>query len=74
MLNAIRDSLSNVTISEDEEDGEDEDHDDENPGLGQMSQDEEPGWVMDAMTKTVKHHMEIIRPKQMKLDKLMQLG
>jgi hypothetical protein len=43
MLNAIRDSLSDLASSEDEEDGEDEDDDEEDTGHGKLSEDDEPG-------------------------------
>ena len=42
MLNAIRDSLSNLACSNNEQDGEDKD-DDDNTELGKLSDDDEPG-------------------------------
>ena len=39
-----------------------------------MSEDDEPGWVMGTITKTVQQRMERFRQKQMKLDELTQLG
>ena len=39
MVNAIRDSLSDLAISDDGEDGEDEDDDGDNPALGKLSKD-----------------------------------
>jgi len=74
MLNAIGDSLSDLASSEDEEDGEDEDDDEEDTGHGKLSEDDEPGWVMGTISKTVKHRMETFRQKQLRLDELMQPG
>jgi len=73
MLNAIRDSLSNLACSNNEQDGEDKD-DDDNTELGKLSDDDEPGWVMGTISKTVQHRMESFRQKQMRLDKLTQQG
>jgi hypothetical protein len=74
MSNAIRVSLSDLASSDDEQDGEDKDYDEENTELGKISDDEEPGWVMGTITKTVQHHMETFRQKQMRLDELSQPG
>jgi len=53
MLNAIGDSLSNLESSDDAEDGDDEDDDEKDTELGKRSKDDEPGWVMGTITKTV---------------------
>jgi len=74
MLNAIEDRLSDLTSSEDEENGEDEDDDEEDTGHGKLSEDDEPGWVMGTISKMVQYHMESFRQKQMRPDKLMQPG
>jgi hypothetical protein len=74
MLNAIRDSLSDLASSDDEQDGEDEEDDEEDTELGKLSDDDEPGWVTGTITKTVQHRMESFRQKQMRLDELTQLG
>jgi hypothetical protein len=64
MLNAIWDSLSNHTSSEDEvdgdgkEDGEHEDDDEEDTGHGTLSEEHEPGRVRGTIAKTVQHRME----------------
>jgi len=58
MLNAIGDSLSDLASSDDEQDGEDEEDDEEDTELGKLSDDDEPGWVMGTITKTVQHRME----------------
>jgi hypothetical protein len=39
-----------------------------------LSEDDEPGWVMGTITKTVRQGMERFRQKQMKLDELTQPG
>jgi len=71
MMAAIGDSLSDLSSSDDGEDGENEDEETEQ---GKLSEDDEPGWVMGTITKTVQQHMESFRQKQMKLDELTQLG
>jgi len=70
MLVAIGDSLSGLASYDYREDGEDED-DDENE-LGMLSEDDEPGWVMGTITKTVQLRMERFRQKQMKFDQMTQ--
>jgi hypothetical protein len=72
MLVATGDSLSDLESSDDGDDGEDED--DEETEQGKLSEDDEPGWVRGTITNTVQRHMERIRQKQMKLDKLTQPG
>jgi hypothetical protein len=72
MLVAIGDSLSALACSDDGEDGKDED--DEETELGNLREDDEPGWVMGTITKTVQQRMERFRQKQMKPDKLTQPG
>jgi hypothetical protein len=71
MLNAIGDSLSNLVSSNDEEDGEHKE-DKEDTELGKLSEDDEPGWVMGTISKTVQYHKEGLRQKQMRLDKLIK--
>ena len=72
MLNAVRDSLSDLASSEDEEDGEDEDDEEVDTELGKLSEDVEYGWVSGTISKMVKHHMENFRQMRMRLDKLIQ--
>jgi hypothetical protein len=72
MLIAISDSLSDLANSEDDEDGEDEDDDEEDTGHGKLSKDDEPGWLMGTICKTVQHHMESIGQKQMRYEELTQ--
>ena len=72
MMVAIGDSLSDLASSENGEDGEDE-HDEETQ-QGKLSEDDEPGWVMGTITKTVQQLIERFRQKQMKLDQLTQPG
>jgi len=74
MLNAIGDSLSDLASSDDGEDGEDEDDDEEDPAAGKLSEDDEPGWVMGTISKTVQFRTECIRQKQIQLDELTQAG
>jgi hypothetical protein len=74
MLNAIGDSLSNLASSDDEQVGEDEEDDEVGTKLGKLSDDDEPGWVMGTISKTVQHRMDSFRQKQMRLDELTQPG
>jgi len=69
---AIRDSLSVLASSNEGEDGEVED--DEETEQGKLSEDDEPGWVMDTITKTVQQCKERFWQKQMKFEKLTQPG
>ena len=72
MLVAIGDSPSDLASSDDGEDGEDDD--DEETQQGKLSDDDEPGWVMGAITKTVQQPTESFRQEQMKLNELTQPG
>jgi len=72
MLVAIGDSLSDLASSDNGEDGEDEY--DEETEQGKLSEDDEPGWVMGTISKTVQQRMERFRQTQMKLDELTLLG
>jgi len=74
MLNAIGDNLSDLASSDDEQDGEDEEDDEEDTELGKLSDDDEPGWVMGTITKTIQDRMESFRQKQRRLDELTQPG
>jgi len=74
MLNSIGDSLSDRASSVDDQNGEDEEDDEEDTEVGKMSDDDEPGWVMGTISKTVPHHMERSRQKQRRLDEVTQLG
>jgi len=73
MLNGMGDSPSDLANSEDEEDAEAEDDDEEVTELGKLSEDDEPGWVMGTICKTVQRRKESFRQKQMRLDELTQL-
>jgi len=72
MLVAIGDSLSDLASSDNGEDGEVADV--EETEQGNLSEDDEPGWVMGTITKTVQQCMERFQQKQMKLDELTQPG
>jgi len=74
MLNAIGDSLSDLASSKDEEDGEDEDDDEDDTEHGNLREDDEPGWVVGTISKTVQHSLESFRQNQMRLDELTQPG
>jgi hypothetical protein len=68
MLIAIEDSLSYIATSDG---GENEEYEnEEETGQGKLSEDDEPGWVMCTISKMVKHRIEMLRQKQMKLAEL----
>ena len=71
IMAAIGESLSDLASSDDGEGGEDED---EETVLGKLSEDDETGWVMYTISKTVLQRMESFRQKQMKLDRLSPPG
>jgi len=70
MLDAIGDSLSDLASLDNQKDAED----DQDTEQGKQSEDDEPGWVMGTILKMAQLHMERLRQKQMKLDKLTQPG
>ena len=72
MLVAVGDSLSDLASSDDGEDGEEED--DEVTEQGNLSEDDEPVWVMGTITKTVQQRMGRYQQTQMKLDELTRPG
>ena len=73
MLVAIGDSLRDLASSDNGVDGAEED--DEETEQGNLSKDDEPGWVMGTITKTVQQRMDSrFRQKQKKLDELTQQG
>jgi len=74
MLNAIRDSRSDLASSHDEQDGEDVEDDEDDTELCKLSDDDEPGWVMGTISKMGQHRMESFRQKQMRLDNLTEQG
>jgi hypothetical protein len=71
MMVAIAESLSDLASSDDGEDKEDEDAETEQ---SQLSEDEEPSWVMGTITKPVQQLLERFRQKQMLLDEFTQPG
>jgi len=72
MLNAIGNSLSDLASSDNVEDGAEEDDDEKDPEVGKLSGDDEPGWVMGTISKSVQHGMECFRQMQMKIEELTQ--
>jgi len=72
MLVAIGNSMSDVAYSDDVEDAEGEG--DEGTEQRKVREDDEPGWVMGTITKTVQQSMERFRQKQMTLGELTQPG
>jgi len=72
-MNTIGESLSYLARSNEEEDWDNED-DDEDADLGKLSDDDQPGWVMDTMFKIVLHRIDRFRQKQLRHEKLTQQG
>jgi len=70
MMVGIGNILSDLASSDDGEDGEDEA--DGEAEQSKLSKDDEPGWVMSTITKTVHQGMDSFLQKQMKLDELTQ--
>jgi len=68
MLNAIEDSLSDLASSDDGENGDDEDDHQEDPVGGNLSEDDEPGWVMGTISKTGQSCMQRFRQMQTNFD------
>jgi hypothetical protein len=74
MLKAIGYRLSDLVISDEEQDVKEEEDDEEDTELGKLSADDEPGWAMGTISKSVQHRMESFRQKQMRFDKCTHLG
>lgn len=75
MLNAIRDSMSDLASSDDEEHREDEDNDEEeDTDLGKLSEDDQLDYVIGTISKCVQYRTERFWQKQMKHDEMMQQG
>jgi len=55
MVNAIEHSLSDLACSDEEQGGEDEEYDEDDTELGKLSDNDDPGWVMGIISKTVQH-------------------
>jgi len=73
MMNAVRDSLSDLASFNDEEDGEDQHDYSEDTKLCKLSEDDEPLSVMGTISNTGQLSEDSFWQKQMSLDKLMQL-
>jgi hypothetical protein len=57
LLDAIWDCLSDNASSDHEWHWQHKEDQEEDKELGKLSDDDEPGWVMSTITKTVQHHM-----------------
>jgi hypothetical protein len=69
---AIRDGLSDLAISHDEEDGNDQY--DEDTEVGKLSDDDEPDLVVGTAFNMVQQPMERFWQTRIKIDELTQLG
>jgi len=74
MLNAIGESLIDLACSDDAQRGEDKEDDEEDSELGKLSDDDETGWVIRTICKTVQRRMESSQQKQIRLHQLTQPG
>jgi Uri superfamily endonuclease len=74
MLNHVGDNLSDLGSSDGEQDGEDKEDDEEDTELGKLGDDDEPGWVMGTIFKSVLRRIEGFWQKQTRLHKLTELG
>jgi hypothetical protein len=72
-MNTIWQSLSYRARSDEEDDWEDED-DGKYADLAKLSEDDQPGWVMDTISIMVQYHISRFRQKQLRGDKLTQRG
>jgi hypothetical protein len=72
MMVAFRDSLSNLTRSDNGKDGEDTYND--VTESGKLSEYDDPGWVMDTLSITVQQLLVRFCKKQMKFDELTYPG
>jgi len=70
MLNTISDDWSNLACSDHGQDGEHEDDVEEDQKLRELCDDDEPGWVMERISKKVQYRVECFGQQQMKLDEL----
>jgi len=68
MLVSIGDSLSDLSSSDDGEDGKEED--DDETDQGKLGDDDEHSSVMGTITKTVQQRMERYRQNRMKLEEV----
>ena len=74
MLNGIGDGMSDLARSDDEQDVEDQKDNEEETELSKLSDEDESGWVMGTMSKTLQHRKESFRQKQIRLVELTQPG
>ena len=74
MLNAIRDSLSNLASSDDVENGADVHDDEEDPAGGKFSEDDKPGWVMGTISNMVQYRMKRFLQMQIKVEESTRPG
>jgi len=58
IMNAIGDSVSDLASFNNWESGEDKDGDEEDPQLGKVSEDDEPGLVMCTISRMVQHRLQ----------------
>jgi len=68
------DSLSNLASFNDEEDGDDAADDEVDTELGNLSEDDEHSWVMEALSKILPQCIARFRQKHMRIDELTQPG
>ena len=72
MIIAISDSLSDLAMSDNGEDGEPQGE--EVAERGKLTEDDEPGWVMGTIAIRVQQHVERLQQVNMMLEGLTQHG
>jgi hypothetical protein len=64
MLNVIGDSFTNISTANNEKNGQHKECDEQERQLGNLSENDEPGWVICTITKTLWQHMQSVgRPR-----------
>ena len=74
LMYSIGDSLSDLGSCEEEVDGENTTDDQDDTELHNLSEDDEPSWVMGTISKMVHQAMERLWQKEIRLNEVMQPG
>ena len=72
MFIAIGNRLSDLASSDDAQDGDDKEDAEHDTELVMLSDNDESGWVMGRISKTVQHRMQRFRQEQKRLHELTQ--
>jgi hypothetical protein len=74
MMEAIRDSVDDVTTSDEEDDHYDNISDGQDYDDAKLSDDDAPGWVVGTINKSVQERLETVPMKRIKLQELTTLA